>query len=276
MTTQSLAEAVVLTNREIVGGHFLMTLRVPSFFRESRPGQFVMMRLPGRDTPFLGRPFSIHGLHARGEDTLLEILYHVVGGGTAVISRLGGGDVVTLTGPLGHGFEIPAGMKTVVIIAGGIGLAPLAFLAERCREDFSGGDGRLVCYAGFRDADHIYDMGRFEAACAEVKICTDDGSRGYHGPVTALFQDDIKTYGSDDTMICACGPGAMLESLAHILRRHPMACQVSVEERMACGIGACLGCAVEAASGGKKYLRVCKEGPVFDINVLAWRHRGQE
>ena len=276
MTAESLAQAVVIANREIVTGHFLMVLKVPSLFRESRPGQFVMMRLPGREIPFLGRPFSIHAVYSRGDDTLMEIIYHVVGGGTAVIAGLGGGESVTLTGPLGHGFDIPAGRKTVVIIAGGIGLAPLAFLAERRREASAEKDERLVCYAGFRDSDHIYGMERFEAACSEIKISTDDGSRGYHGPVTALFQDDIRSYGSDDTIVCACGPGAMLESLVRVVRRHAIPCQVSMEERMACGIGACLGCAVEAASKKKRYLRVCKEGPVFDVNDLAWRVRGNE
>ncbi|MBN1613824.1 MAG: hypothetical protein JW950_05080 [Deltaproteobacteria bacterium] len=149
-------------------------------------------------------------------------------------------------------------------------MAPLAYLAHRCRGRNAGGKRTsIIVYAGARNAQSIVGIKHFEAV--DLRICTDDGSRGFHGPVTALFERDLCSYDPEKTMIYACGPPAMIGSLARILEATSFSCQVSMEERMACGVGACLGCvtAVKDNGGRIRYERVCREGPVFDIRDLA-------
>jgi len=155
----------------------------------------------------------------------------------------------------------------MVLIAGGMGVAPLMFLAERGAMRHA--RRRVIhCYFGARTSSHLYGLARLRTLCAEVKVATDDGSLGYRGPVTELFLRDLPQFNSAGTALFACGPDMMFRSMASIMRGRNVPCQVSVEERMACGIGACLGCAVEDEHGN--YKRVCKDGPVFDITELHW------
>ncbi len=245
-----------------------MVLKASVSFRESLPGQFVMVRTKDSNDPFLSRPFSIYSMYSRGGDTFVEILYRVVGKGTQVFSRLKEGDILNILGPLGRGFDVPSTCRKIVLIAGGVGIAPLSFLAERCEKDISGAE--MICYMGAGSLDALVGLDRIEGSCSVVKISTDDGSRGHSGPVTELFKQDIGLYADDDTRIYSCGPNPMFRSLHELLRDRPVACQVSLEERMACGIGACLGCVVKTKSGDADggLVRVCKEGPVFDINSV--------
>ena len=260
--------ATVFSQRETVRGHFLMVLKVSASFREALPGQFVMVRMKNSDDPFLSRPFSIYSMHSRNGDTFVEILYKVVGKGTEAFSKLREGDVLNILGPLGRGFEVPSTCKKIVLIAGGVGIAPLSFLAERCKEDIS--SAGIICYMGAGSSEALVDLDRIEKICSVVKISTDDGSRGYHGLVTELFRRDMELYTDNDSRIYSCGPNPMLRSLHKVLKGRPVSCQVSLEERMACGIGACLGSVVKTKSGGADggLVRVCKEGPVFDINSV--------
>ncbi len=255
--------ATVFSQRETVERHFLLTVRVPAHFGNALPGQFVMVRLKGGAAPFLSRPFSIYSVSSRGNDTCLEIFYQVVGEGTDIFSKLAEGDLLSIRGPLGKGFDIPPACKTVVLVAGGIGVAPLSFLAQRCREEM--GDVELICYLGAGTAESLAGLERLEKICTAVKISTDDGSRGYRGLVTGLFEKDMDRYAGDTVRIYSCGPRAMLKSLQWLLKDNPAVCQVSLEERMACGFGACLGCAVRIRSNGGGFVRVCTEGPIFDI-----------
>ncbi len=254
--------ATVFSQRETTRGHFLMVLKASASFRKSLPGQFVMVRMTDSNAPFLSRPFSIYSVRSRGGDTFVEILYKVVGKGTEVFSRLKEGDAMNVLGPLGRGFDVPSICKKIVLIAGGVGIAPLSFLAERCEKETSGAE--IICYMGAGSSEALAGLDRIEGICSVVKISTDDGSRGHSGPVTELFGHDMDLYADNDSRIYSCGPTQMLRSLHKLLKDQPVACQVSLEERMACGIGACLGCVVKTKSDG--LVRVCKEGPVFDIN----------
>lgn len=257
--------ATVSSQIETNRGHFLMVLKVSASFMASLPGQFVMVRMRNGDDPFLSRPFSIYSAYFRGNDTYIEILYKVVGKGTEAFSRLREGDILNILGPLGRGFDIPSTCKKIALIAGGVGIAPLSFLAERYGEDIRGME--ILCYMGAGTSESLAGLDRLEDLCSGVKISTDDGSRGHHGPVTELFKQDMDLYSDDDIQLYSCGPNPMLMSLQELLKDRPFACQVSLEERMACGIGACLGCVVKIKSGetGGGLVRVCKEGPVFDI-----------
>jgi len=243
-----------------------MTVKVPPSFEKAIPGQFVMVRQEGNTTPFLSRPFSIYSVYPRGDEIFLEIFYKAVGKGTEALSRLQEGDFLNILGPLGRGFDLPPSFGKIVLIAGGIGIPPLSFLAQRCSEENHGAE--IVCYLGAANAETLAGLDRLKRICSAVEISTDDGSRGYHGPVTKLFQRDMGRYAGDDVRIYACGPRPMLKALQGFLKDRPGVCQISLEERMACGIGACLGCVVRTRSDGGELVRVCKEGPVFDIGDI--------
>ncbi|TSA54028.1 MAG: dihydroorotate dehydrogenase electron transfer subunit [Planctomycetaceae bacterium] len=264
----------IIFNREIAKGHFLMSLNVSGHFSSAEasfrgvtPGQFVMLRVKGREFPFLGRPISIHRLYPSTNDLTMELLYRVVGKGTSVISRLKPDDEIDILGPLGRGFDIFSHCKRVVLVAGGIGIAPLSFLGHYYGADTINKPNppQIICYVGAQRKDLIVGLDRMGEICSDIRISTDDGSRGYHGLVTELFEQDILSYNSSDSVVYSCGPFPMIKRLAEILRNQAVPCQVSVEERMACGVGACLGVDIRVKSGYKK---VCSDGPFFDINEL--------
>ncbi|HOD36779.1 MAG TPA: dihydroorotate dehydrogenase electron transfer subunit [Syntrophales bacterium] len=260
----------ILSNREVAKDHYRMSIAMPAAFREAAPGQFVLVRVKDRAFPFLGRPLGVYAQEKRGGENQIELLYRVAGRGTAVFALLKKGDFVEILGPLGRGFSLVRGRDRIVLIAGGIGIAPLAPLARMLRKKLPSAV-TLDLYYGARRADLLTGLGTLRKSCGTVRLATDDGSRGFRGPVTELFDGELKNYPPERTVIYACGPHTMLKRVSEILGCHPIPCQVSVEERMACGVGACLGCAVETKDGGKPYRRVCMEGPVFDINEIVWR-----
>lgn len=262
--------ATILSNAEAAPGHYLMALAVSRRFRDARPGQFVMLRPAGRGMPFLGRPLGIYSLADYGDGAKIEILYRAAGKGTKVISTLCEGECMEILGPLGNTFELSPGMDTAVLVAGGIGIAPLVFLAEElsCR---SAGT-RVVAYIGARDAATLLGVDRVKVCSAEVRISTDDGSAGHRGPVTELFGRDAGSFDPARTGVFVCGPAPMLKRMSEIAAAHSLSCQVLMEERMACGMGACLGCAIEVRTpAGVEYRQVCSDGPVFDLRQIVWR-----
>ncbi len=260
----------VISNREWAAGHFRMVIALPAAFPEAAPGQFVMVRVKDRMFPFLGRPLGVYGQEKRAGGCRIEVLYRVAGRGTGVLARLGKGNAVEILGPLGRGFKEVRGRDRIVLIAGGIGVAPLTPLARRLCGNLPTG-ARLVCYYGARCAHLLVGLGALRKACHTVRVATDDGSMGFKGPVTDLFAGDLENYPPGRLAVYACGPRAMLKKIAEILEGRCIPCQVSVEERMACGVGACLGCAIETKDPGKPYKRVCKEGPVFELDEIVWR-----
>jgi len=267
---QKLHTGEVLSNRELAEGHYLMSIALPAAFAAAAPGQFVMVRVKDRAFPFLGRPLGVYVQEKGGGESRIEILYRVAGRGTGVFALLKKGDRVEILGPLGQGFRPVRGRDRIVLIAGGIGIAPLAPLVRRLHAKLPA-RATLDVYYGARRADLLLGLGGIRKACSAIRIATDNGSKGFRGPVTDLFAGDLEQYPPERTVIYACGPHAMLKKISELLARHPIPCQVSVEERMACGVGACLGCVIEAKDTGKPYKRVCKEGPVFDLNEIVWR-----
>ena len=269
---KTVATGKIIFNRRLFAGYYLMGLKVPAYFQESLPGQFIMLRVPGKDFPFLGRPFSIYSAYAHQNDTVIEMLYSVVGKGTALFSSMRKDETVSVLGPLGRAFDIFVDLGNIILVAGGIGVAPLSFLAEHYRRLSHDKNLKISCYLGAETSDTLIGLERLEKVCSEVRVSTDDGSSGHHGLITELFDRDFICRGNDNTFIYACGPYQMMKSLAHILEKHPCGCQISVEERMACGIGTCLGCTVVTKSdnGQIQFSRACKEGPVFDIKSVDW------
>jgi dihydroorotate dehydrogenase electron transfer subunit len=260
----------VLSNKKLAEGHYRMGIALPAVFPEAAPGQFVLIRVKDRVFPFLGRPLGVYAQMRGRSGGRVEVLYRVAGRGTGVLALLKKGDELEVLGPLGQGFKAVRGRDRIVMIAGGIGVAPLTPLARRlCGKPPSG--ATLDFYYGAGRADFLVGLGTLRNICHSVRIATDDGSRGFRGPVTDLFAGDLKDYPPERTVIYACGPRAMLIRISELLAGSPIPCQVSVEERMACGVGACLGCVVETKDSGKPFKRVCKEGPVFDLKEIVWR-----
>jgi dihydroorotate dehydrogenase electron transfer subunit len=248
-----------------------MALDAPGIKKGARPGQFVQVRCSDGLEPFLRRPFSVHRLRP------LEILYEVVGRGTEILCSKKKGEWLDLLGPLGTGFSLPlrdAGSRAI-LVAGGIGVAPLVFLAEVLAER----EIETIVLIGAKTKNLILCEKDFKAKGAGFHIATDDGSRGSKGLVSKLFEKIIETVkkksaGStcsrQEIKVYACGPNPMLRSIASICEQEGLGCEVSVEERMACGFGVCLGCAVKLKGGGG-YKLACKDGPVFSADKIAWQ-----
>ena len=259
--------AEIVEHREVLPGTHLLTLREPGIAQSAQPGQFVMLKTGDGLDPLLRRPFSICG---RIQEDAFLLLYRVVGRGTKVLSRRSSGESLRVLGPLGNGFQHRQVSAPLLLVGGGIGLAPLFFLAQTLKQEAEARTVRFL--AGFSNAGEILDAGIVPGA-GGMEIATDDGSAGHCGPVTDLLEarlQDRDPPGESGT-IFACGPPGMLKKVADIAARAGADCQVSLEAAMACGLGACLGCAIKAADGGDAaYLHVCREGPVVPAGAVDW------
>lgn len=256
----------VLSNIQVGAEHFRIRLSCHRQYTGAIPGQFVMVRLTDRIEPLLPRPFSIHRLiKEKGRATAIELLYKVVGKGTYQLSLKQTGDFVDLTGPLGNGFIIPAGVLNVYIVAGGIGVAPMVFLLAFLQEqkiDLAS----VQVFLGAKSKADILCQKEFSTLGVDVRTTTDDGSAGDQCLVTDPL--DCAVAENQPDIIYACGPLEMLACVAGIADKHRVACQASIETMMACGMGACLGCAVASRNHPDAYLHACLDGPVFDTREL--------
>ena len=253
----------IVFNKKLTNNTFVMGLSSPEITAEAKPGQFVMIKArPGPD-PLLRRPFSICA--TRG-DGLVLILYQVVGKGTAFMSKIREGEYLSVLGPLGTGFDLPGTGQEPVLVAGGIGIAPLIFLAEGIQAE------DLTFVAGYGSANQIPDFEEIGLSGDKITIATDDGSKGHKGPVTDLLESHLAE-AKNDLLVYACGPFPMLKRVAELTLDRGIPSQISLETAMACGLGACQGCAVKAASGQNRvYHQVCHDGPVFPVHSLNWQN----
>jgi dihydroorotate dehydrogenase electron transfer subunit len=255
-------ETRIRFNEPVGGGCRRMGLSVPEAFRRSRPGQFVTLRLVDGTGPLLRRPFSIHGLiREGGAVTGIELLYKVVGGFTRRLSEMGPGRTLDLLGPLGNDFAVPDSAQRVWMVAGGIGVAPLVFLARSLAEK-RGDLSACALFIGGRTADDLLCLDRFSELGVPVHAATEDGTAGETGLVTTPLARAVSVTVPD--ILCACGPMPMLRAVAEVAAEHHIPSRVSMETLMACGLGACLGCAVETAGDESGYRHVCRDGPVFN------------
>ncbi|MBW1983999.1 MAG: dihydroorotate dehydrogenase electron transfer subunit [Deltaproteobacteria bacterium] len=255
----------VLWNKQVTDSCFRIGLNCNPGYSEARPGQFVMLRVLDQLTPLLRRPFSIFSsIKEEGRIIGIEVMYKVVGQGTEILSACKKGDAIDMLGPLGNGFRIPDNCDRLFILAGGIGVPPMYFLASDLKEKSK---NFLECevFLGGRTKEDLFGEDDFEKIGATIHIATDDGSKGEKGFITDLLKKRLTD--SEPDMICACGPMEMLKKIGSAARSHGIACQASVETMMACGMGACLGCAVERKDD-KQYLHACVDGPVFNIEQI--------
>jgi len=253
--------ARVKSNTELYGHGlpspaWLLWMDTPSLARVAKPGQFVMVRCGEGHDPLLRRPLSIHKTDDSGG---VALLFEVVGRGTSWLSQRVPGDLVDLMGPLGNGFSVQPDAKDLLLVAGGIGIAPLVFLAEMARKIGKGVD----MLPGAQTAALLYPRDHLPQISI-VDGSTDDGSVGIKGPVTGL----IDRYIEQADQVFACGPIAMYKAMAGLDCLKGKSVQISLEVMMACGIGACYGCTVKTRNGLKQ---VCQDGPVFELSDIDWR-----
>lgn len=247
--------APVIGTSEVMPGVFFVTLEAPEIASVAQPGQFLMVRC-GEDT-LLRRPLSIHQVSKK---TRLALLFKVIGKGTKWLAQRKVGDKLDLLGPLGNGFTIDPNVKNLLLLAGGIGIAPLGFLAQEALK--LGHTVRLLL--GAPSARHLYPM-RYLPTVSELLIATDDGSTGEKGLITDILPKFIDRV----DQVFACGPLPMYRDMlakhSDLLKDKPV--QISLEMRMGCGIGVCYACTVKTRNGLKQ---VCKDGPVFEMRDVVW------
>jgi dihydroorotate dehydrogenase electron transfer subunit len=247
---------VVLANDRVATGIGLIALDAPSCARSVKPGQFVHLRVSAGSDAILRRPFSIH----RAYDTTIEILYQVLGTGTLQLAEKAVGDTtMDIIGPLGSGWWIPEGVSHALLVAGGLGAAPMGMLAEKLADSGIA----TVLAQGAPTAERLVASRHFAAVTRRVEVATDDGSAGTHGYVTEVVARLLDAEKFD--VIYTCGPEVMERAVVSAAIAHDIPCQVSLERLMACGIGACLSCVVSTRDGLK---RACVDGPVFDAREV--------
>lgn len=239
----------LLEKKEIAPGMFDFTLSCPSLAGIAKAGQFAHVAVPCKT---LRRPISI----CDATDTTIRLVFEVRGEGTELLSAIKKGEMVDILAPLGNGFTIPKDKK-VVFVGGGIGVPPMLFSAKQAENP--------IAIIGFRNKDAMILEEDLKKVCEKVYVTTDDGSYGIHGFVTLPLAEII----DDVDLVCACGPTPMLKSIAQIAKEHGKECQISLEERMGCGVGACLVCACKTITDGKEgYAHVCRKGPVFNAEEV--------
>lgn len=277
--------ATVAFNRPVSSAYMHLGLVTPAFPVTFRAGEFVMIRPPWVGDPFLPRAFSIYrisggggatGSRAEGSPPAIEILYKVLGKGTQYLARMEPSQEVEILGPLGNAFTLPDDLTLAVLVAGGIGVPPIAALATqiaqfRNREPFGCSAIRNPeVFLGGKTSEDILCVKDFEETGASVHITTEDGSLGTRGLVTDLLRPFLITHHESRFTIYTCGPPGMLAAVARLAEEFAVPCQVSVEANMACGFGACMGCAIEVRADVKTYKLVCKDGSVFDSREIRW------
>ena len=245
----------VVSNKKLCPQFYLLCIDAKPILKSIRPGQFVHIRVKDGLEPFFRRPFSVYRAQK-----YLEIFYEAIGPGTKIMSHMKPGDSIDVLGPLGEEFAVPPkGVKQVVMIAGGIGVAPFMILSDQLKKK---GYELTLLYGG-RTAGHVYPMKEFKDNGVKVFIATDDGSRGVQGRVTKLFSKiDLNP---QTTYLYTCGPHAMMAAVQEFAKKHQLKGQAACEEVMACALGACLGCSIQTTQG---YKTVCYDGPVFNLDEV--------
>lgn len=249
--------APILQKQAIAANIFRFVIFCKPLVEVAVPGQFVHI-LPSGHT--LRRPISICEMDV--EQGTLTIVFEVKGEGTEALASLRPGDTMDVLGPLGHGFTLLPDAKRVILVGGGIGNPPMLSLAKEY-------GARAVAICGFRTASIVTLQKEFQASGAETILCTDDGTVGRHALVTDPLKEQLAAKKTD--MVYACGPRPMLKFVADAAKTYGVPCEVSMEERMGCGIGACLVCACELEREGRSVMgHVCKDGPVFPAEEVVW------
>ncbi len=264
----------IVENRPVARDTYRLRLADATIAESIRPGQFVMIRpgAEGSSDPLLGRPLALYDVvrDASGSPIGFDVVYLVIGRGTAALARRAPGEPLSVWGPLGNGFGPPPS-GPVIFVAGGIGQTPFLALGRDWLGAGSASCTSATLLYGVRTAALLAGVDDFRTAGIDVEIATDDGSAGHHGFVTDLLAGRLER-GEWPAKVVGCGPPAMLAALARLTARHGIECDVSLENHMACGFGACFSCVapIREPDGSTDLRRVCVEGPVFSAEVVEW------
>ena len=271
-------QVTVLENLQLAESTYRVRFLCPEIARRIVPGQFLMLKLAGWNDPLLGRPLALYDtvVDDHGEPIGVDLVYLVVGRMTSRLAMYQPGQTLEVWGPLGNGFPVQQAGH-LIMVAGGIGQTPfLALAREHLGKRSYGQPTRTVapvrrvtlCY-GVRRRELLAGVDDFEKPGVEVRLCTEDGSLGHQGRVTALLSQILAENEPDRRVVC-CGPEPMMHAVAEICRQARVPCQVSLESPMACGIGICFSCVAKVRDdqGGWDYRRTCVEGPIFDAEKI--------
>ena len=251
-------KAKLLKKEELKPGIFKFSVQADEIVNTAKPGNFIEIRVNDDIEPFLRRPISIYNMDK--EKGILEFIFQVKGKGTTILAKRNKGELIDIVGPLGFGTFKYSSYENLAIIGGGIGVFPLYELAKNAKNE----NKNVNTYLGFRNKDLVVLENEFTQVSSQLTITTDDGSYSQKGFAIDFLKKDIEA-GKIDS-IYACGPLPMLRAVRELALEKNIPCQISLEERMACGLGVCLGCAVKTAKSPKEapeYWHVCKAGPVF-------------
>lgn len=251
-------KAKLLSKEELKPEIFKFSVQADEIVKTAKPGNFIEIRVNDDIEPFLRRPISIHNMDK--EKGILEFIFQVKGKGTKILSKKHEEDLIDIVGPLGYGTFKYENFQNLAIIGGGIGVFPLYELAKNAKIE----NKNINIYLGFRNNDLVVLEQEFKEVSDKLVITTDDGSYSQKGFAIDFLKKDIEKNKID--CIYACGPLQMLRAIKKLAIEKNIPCQISLEEKMACGLGVCLGCAVKTANSSKEnsqYWHVCKAGPVF-------------
>lgn len=253
---REIIKSPIVKNEKIANGTYKLTLFAPYIAHNVVPGQFVHIKIPKDSSLILRRPISVNGIDE--DNGTIDLVYQLVGKGTKLLSSLKPNEVdIDLIGPLGKGYSVKSSVKSLCLVGGGCGVAPLKLAAQK----WSYLD--ITACIGFKNKSAAYQLDDFQNLCSQVFISTDDGSLGEKCFATDALIKLLEKQSPD--LILGCGPVPMLKALQRISKKYNIPCQISLEERMGCGIGGCLVCSCAIiTNNGWDYKRVCVDGPVFN------------
>ncbi len=264
----SVEKALVIRHREIAPYYYELEFISPSIAREVLPGQFVNVRISNSLDPLLRRPFSIYDVDKKLGS--ITVFYKVVGRGTELLSQMPIQKRLDVMGPLGKPFSIPQHISNAYLIGGGVGIAPLVYLARV----LTAHNIKIKVLMGASTSGFLSGKDMFGRLGVDYLVSTDDGSEGLKGRVTDLFEQQLSI--TDCDYIYACGPEPMLSRITHLALNNGIEGEISLEGHMACGVGACLGCAHQVKVGeSHRYAKICSEGPVFKIGEVLFHTRNE-
>lgn len=257
MSEQIFAELV--KKEQLKPDIYKFSVKAPNIAKEAKPGNFIEIRVTEQTEPFLRRPISIYNLDK--ENGILEFIFQVKGKGTEILAKREVGSLIDMVGPIGYGTFKYDEYQKIAVIGGGIGVFPLYELAKCAKADKK----EVTTYLGFRSKDYVVLEKEFQEVSNRLVLTTDDGSYAKQGFAIDYLREDLEAGKID--VIYACGPLPMLKAVQKLAIEKNIPCQISLEEKMACGLGVCLGCAVKTAkspTNAPEYWHVCKAGPVFN------------
>ncbi len=253
----------VLEHQQLTPAYLKLTLASDYISSHGSPGQFVNVRVSGDSAPLLRRPLSLHRVDPAKQT--FDLLYEVIGKGTELLTKVKVGEELSVLGPLGSGFKVEK--KIALLVAGGMGIAPLRFLAQEALKKTKA----VYVFIGAKTHGQIICEEEFRQLGCQVLVATENGTAGKKGLITDILNEflssSIERSDLGLSAIYTCGPRAMLKVVSEIAQQKQIPCQISLEAWMACGLGACKGCAVDTKKG---YKMVCEDGPVFSAEDIKW------